>query len=323
MIKNNIKRKKRGGIVVSLVAATSLVIFSFILISIIVNFGRGGRIADSSLDELQEVIQRVKSSSNVHETIEVFIGPESAIIGYVPYAEKVVTNFEARRIDTTSNILYWQYQFKEEYTFPEPRGDLEGTFQHGVHATFLGYIKERPDNCPIEHFCICECINIDLETREESDYSSHNAFLICGDEQCRIVRDLDMHPRIHLQDFFPNKNEYQSQEDEEYVDFYERLEELEDEIELYPDPSTFFWDGGFIFLRSQNANLGRKTYLCIGDFRNLYYRFDDCRGEILKEEKLIESKRVVAGITQDYMADFFNLRISNTGPNRVSFEVYG
>ncbi len=308
---NNKNGKKRGGIVISLVAATSLVIFSLILISLVVNLGRGGRIADSSLDDLQEVIQRVKSSPNAIETTEVFIGPESAIIGYAPHTRRLITKFEAKRIETRSiPIIGWSYSLGEKYTFPEPNGDLEGTFQHDERATFQGYIKERPANCPLEHFCICECINVDLETRELSEYVSHNAFLRCADEQCRIVRDIELPRIIYLKDFMPHKEEYQNQEDEE--------------IRPYPDPNTFFWEGGFIFLRSQKFNLGRKTFLCVDrGLSFFYYRFDDCKGEIIKDREIMKSKRSVAGFTYDYVADFFDLRIINAGSNRVTFEVYG
>lgn len=306
MIKKIKFKGKRGGIVISLVAATSLVIFSFILISLIVNFGRGGRLGESPLDELQEVINRVKSSPNAVEITHVVIGPETAIIGYAPGAEEIITNFEAKRIDTTSYPgVYSSLSLREKYVFPQPNGNLAGTFQHGTRATFLGYIKERPGNCPMEHFCICECINIDLETREDSEYPSHNAFLNCGDEQCRIVTGTEIPSRIYLKDFLPKQEE-------------------DEGPTLYPDPSTFFWVGGFIFLRSQNANLGRYTYLChdryVGTF---YYRFDDCRGIVIKELKRLRSKRAVAGFTYDYKADFFDLKISNTGANKVTFEVIG
>lgn len=298
-------KNKKAALGPMLVAITSLALFTTILIAILLNvrlFGTG-HIDQTSLEDIRDAINRVKKLDGAIETKQVYIAPESMIIGYAPGAQNVITYFKANRVHfPTVGFM----SLREPYVFPKDDGDTQGTLQGGERAWFLGYVKRRPADCPTNSFCICECSNVQLNTNKESQYSTEDAFIECGNEKCISINDVNITKKIYLKDFLS------------YSDIHN--EEIKEDNKIYPHPSTFYWTGGFTIIRSDNLDLGRQTRLCFA-LDHYYLRFDECRGLVIKDRTRLIGHRSVAGHTESFVADYLDLEIRNTAPNRVSFSI--
>lgn len=314
------KTKKKATLSAMLVAITSLAIFIAMFFAVLFFFrGCDGRYFPSTLDEIESAINRVKATSHAIETIEVFIGPESMIIMYAPEAQNVITKYSAQRM--TGDLKRGAFTVSlnpagpggEFYDFPPDNGVMAGTLQDLASPNFLGYVKRRPADCPTKTLCVCDCVNFRLTT-QESIFSTENAFIECEREKCIAISNVEVDNTIQLKDFLKYSGQYQTSEEEEFK-------------AQYPRPDTIRWEGGFIMVRTgrDRYNLGEPTQqVCtradLGS-RYYYYTTDDCYGYVIKDKLFYNQRRMIAGHLQNYMADFFNLRIMNVGPNKIAFEV--
>jgi hypothetical protein len=333
------KINKKGVDTQLLIALSSIGLFVIMLLAILSNVRSctTGRIADDSLEDIKDAITRIQRVEGAGEAIEVFIGPESMLIGYAPNHDVITTNYdEMSRYFEVNSLGKSTYKLGEQYSFPKiiiedkdkynewMRGDI---ISFSPAMNYYGYVKQRATSCPPNSFCICECMNFQLETKELSTYSSENAHITCGTEKCVRVENVILEEKIYLKDFLGTLHpEYK---DTEYYD--------------YPRLHKMYWEGGFIIPRTREYDLGKQSrYICripgrveiiprriggvISDVTaipipNVYTEvpryIDNCEDY----EILLKEKRMLAGYTHNYLNDFFNLRIKNEGAGKISFEL--
>lgn len=331
---------KKGVDTQLLIALSSLGLFVIMLLAILssVRSCTTGRIADDSLEDIKDAITRIQRVEGARESVEVFIGPESMLIGYAPNQEILTTNYdEISRYFEVSLVGQYTYRLGKQYTFPKiiledkdtynewMRGDDVISFSPALN--YYGYVKQRATSCPTNSFCICECMNFYLETKERSIYPSDGAHISCGTEKCVSVENVMMDEKIYLKDFLGTIHP-------EYKDT---------EYHNYPSLHRMYWEGGFIIPRTKEYDLGKQSrYICripgrveiiprriggvLSDITaipvpNVYTEvpryIDNCEDY----EILLKERRMLAGHMENYLNDFFNLRIKNEGAGKISFEL--
>ena len=304
------KIKKKATLSAMLVAITSLALFIAMFFAVLFFFrGCDGRYFPDSLDEIESAINRVKATPHTIETIEVFLGPESMMIIYAPEAQNVITRYEAPEVGEIKKspaITQFSFDIGANYIFPREDGTIEGTLQNLDAPNFLGYVKRRPAECPTNALCICDCANFRLTT-QESIFSTQNAFIECEREKCTSVSDVTMDQTIYLKDFIKYNSNYEEADEPSYR-------------RMYPQPHTIHWEGGFIMPRTsrERFELGEITQSVCRSTGIYRYFTRECP---VGNTEIFIQKRMIAGHLQNYMADFFNLRIINVGPNKIAFEV--
>lgn len=301
-------KKNKKANEVMLTTLLSIIIFVIFFTAIVLKARAPNSNAETSLLILnaKDALIRVQKVPEATEVVEIKIRKNSMIIGYAPGHEILLSRFEAREAEMkfTHGAGVQYISSGIDYVFPKPDGTLKGTFQEG-NPNFFGYVKQRAPNCPTSSFCLCECSDFELVTNPpDSTHRTERAHIKCGVEQCQIVPNVTMDGKIYLKDFI------------KFRDFSEIQNH-------HPDPNKMFWEGGFIIVKSEKYEIGNLiTQIC---YKPSKYQGDKatwswsskCRDD---EEPIVIKKSIIAGNTESYMADIFNLKIINTGAGTIRFE---